>query len=117
MAMMRRGELWWANLAPNTNFNPTFERPILIVQDDTFNESRLNTVIVVGLTTNLELARARGNVLLSAEDDYGLKKDSVVNVTQLVTVTKRLLERRIGRLPDWLMDEVNFGLKLVLHLD
>ena len=112
---MQRGELWWANLSPAQESNPGFERPVLIVQDDTFNQSRLNTVIVVGLTTNLELARARGNVLLEA--DHGLSKDSVINVTQLVTATKRLLVRRIGYLPDWLMDEVDLGLKLVLHLE
>ena len=112
---MQRGELWWANLAPTQESDLEFERPVLIVQDDTFNQSRLNTVIVVGLTTNLELARARGNVLLGA--DYGLSKDSVINVTQLVTATKRLLVRRIGQLPDWLMDEVDLGLKLVLHLE
>ncbi len=114
---MKRGELWWANLAPpNSDSSLGFERPVLIVQDDTFNASRLNTVIVVGLTTNLDLAKARGNVFVPADQEYGLKRDSVVNVTQLVTITKGLLVRKMGIIPSWLLEEVDLGLRLVLHL-
>ena len=87
---MQRGEVWWTSLPDPIGSAPGYRRPVLIVQADTFNRSRINTVIAVVLTSNLRLAVAPGNVRLSARDT-ALPKDSVANVSQVITVDKSLL--------------------------
>lgn len=110
-----RGEVWWADLNEPRGSEPGYRRPLLIVQADAFNRSRLNTVLAVVLTTNLRLVDAPGNVLIPAKNS-GLPKDSVANVTQLVTVDRNYLDDRVGRLPPRFMSAVDAGLKLVLGL-
>jgi mRNA interferase MazF len=94
---MRREEIWWASLPSPTGSGPGYRRPVLIVQTDEFNASRIRTVVVVALTTNLKLAAARGN-LLCGRRETGLPKDSVVNVSQVLTIDKSLLVERAGHL-------------------
>lgn len=84
---MQRGEIWWAELPAPVGSEPGFRRPLLIIQSDDFNRSSLQTVIGIALTTNLRLVNAPGNLLLPAVES-GLAKDSVINVTQLLTVDK-----------------------------
>lgn len=115
MTEVRRGEIWWADLAEPRGSEPGHRRPVLIVQADAFNRSRIATVLCVVLTSNLRLVDAPGNVLLPASR-AGLPKDSVANVSQLVTLDRAFLDERIGRLPSGLLNAVDSGLKLVLGL-
>jgi mRNA interferase MazF len=87
----------------------------LIIQDDAFNRSQIQTVIVVVLTSNTELAEAPGNVLL-VRKATGLPRDSVANVSQIITVDKSLLTERVCSLPSDLQEQVDEGLRLVLYL-
>ena len=112
---MRRGDVWWASLPLPTGSGPGYRRPVLVVQTNPFNESSIRTVVVVTLTTNLNLARASGNVLCRRRET-GLPKDSVANVSQMLTLDKRLLTERVGRLPPRLFEHVEDGLRLVLGL-
>ncbi len=113
--VIQRGELWWASLPEPAGSEPGYHRPVLMVQAEAFNASRIATVSAVGLTSNLNLAQAPGNGLL-ARQASGLPKDSVANVSQLVTIDKAFLTERIGRLPPGLLEPVDAGLKLVLGL-
>lgn len=112
---MRRGEIWWASLPEPSGSGPGFRRPLLIVSANSFNDSRINTVIAAVITSNLRLADAPGNVRLPAKGT-GLAKPSVVNVSQVITVDKSLLTGRIGRLSPRLLAEVDDGLRVVLSV-
>jgi mRNA interferase MazF len=112
---VRRGEVWWADLGEPRYSEPGYRRPVLIIQANNFNASRIQTVVVAALTTNLALARSPGNVLLPAEC-AGLARESVVNVSQLFTVDRRFLTDYIGTLPAWLQRSVDDGLRRVLQL-
>lgn len=112
---MRRGEVWWASLRKPRGSEPGFRRPIVIVQSDEFNASRIGTVVAVILTSNLVLAEAPGNTVVRPRDS-GLPKASVANVSQVVTINKRFLTERTGELPRRLMAAVDEGLRLVLSL-
>ena len=112
---MERGEIWWAELGVPGGAEPGFRRPLLIVQADAFNRSRIATTIGVVLTTNLRLAEAPGNVLIPATDS-GLPRDSVANVSQVVTVDKALLADRVTKLPSRYLRAVTDGLRLVLSV-
>ena len=112
---MWRGDVWWADLQPPLGSGPGFRRPVLIVQDDSFNSSGIRTAVVAMITGNLRLATAPGNVLLSASLAI-LKVDSVVNVSQLFSVDRTLLTDYVGSLPDTLLKKVDNGLLLVLGL-
>lgn len=112
---MYRGEIWWANLPEPSGAGSGYRRPVLIVQDDTFTQSRISTVIVVSITANTRLAEAPGNVLLPREAT-GLPKDSVANVSQIFTVNKRFLEECVASLPEHLQQEVDEGLRVILYL-
>ncbi len=113
--VVQRREVWWADLEEPLGSEPGFRRPVLVVQADSFNRSRLRTVIGVVLTSNTRLLDAPGNVLLPVRNS-GLPKDSVANVTQIVTLDEAYLSERIGRIPPKLMAHVDAGLKLVLDL-
>nr|WP_200900296.1 type II toxin-antitoxin system PemK/MazF family toxin [Rubrobacter aplysinae] len=113
--VIRRGEIWWAGLSGPEASEPGYRRPVLIVQSDEFNESRIGTVIAAALTTNLRLAEAPGNVPVEVEDT-GLSRESVVNVSQLVTVDRSFLVERAGRVEDRVMLRVDDGIRLVLAL-
>jgi len=112
---VRRGDIWWATLPRPTGSGPGFRRPVLVVQSDAFNTSRIETVIVAAITSNTDLARAPGNVRLEATQGR-LPKDSVVNVSQLATLDRRILTEHIALLPDESMARVDAGLRLVLTL-
>lgn len=112
---MQRGDIWWASLPEPAGSGPGFRRPVLVLQADDFNRSRISTVVVAVLTSNLALAQAPGNVLARARRT-GLPKDSVVNVSQLLTVDKRLLSKKVRALDSATMAEVDDGLRLVLAI-
>ena len=112
---MKRGEIWWATLPTPTGSGPGFRRPVLIVQSDPFNESRISTAIVAVITSNLELAEAPGNIR-TARNESGLSKPSVINVSQVLTIDKSLLTERVRALPAATMMRVDNGLRLALAL-
>ena len=107
--------MWWADLADPGASEPGFRRPLLIVQADSFNRSRLETAIAVVLTSNLRLLDAPGNVLV-ARRASGLPKDSVANVSQVITIERDMLTDRAGKLPAEIMSAVDAGLRLVLSV-
>jgi mRNA interferase MazF len=113
--VIQRGEIWWADLAEPRGSEPGYRRPLLIVQADAFNRSRIETTIGVVLTSNLRLVEAPGNVLLSQRAS-GLPKDSVANVSQVVTVDRAVLTERAGRIGADLLAAVDDGLRLALAL-
>lgn len=112
---MQRGEIWWADLADPQGAAPGYRRPVLILQADAFTQSRIATVIVVIVTSNLRLASAPGNVFVSAHES-GLPRDSVINVSQLVTLDKTVLDAQVGHLSARTMTAVEDGVRLVLDL-
>jgi mRNA interferase MazF len=112
---MERGEIWWAELPDPTASEPGFRRPVVIVQSNAFNRSRIQTIIAVVLTSNLRLVEAPGNVLVPASDS-GLPKDSVANVSQVITLDRKFLTERCSRLPAHLIKSIDDGLRLVLSL-
>ena len=112
---LERGGVWWAELEPPTGSAPGFRRPVVIVQADPFNRSTLQTTIAVVLTSNLRLADAPGNVRLTARET-GLPKDSVANVSQVITIDRQVLTECVGTLPDRHLRRVEDGLRLVLGL-
>ena len=112
---MRRGEVWWADLPEPAGSEPGYRRPVLIVQADDFNRSRLRTVLAAAITSNLALAHAPGNLSLPRRS-AGLERESVVNVSQVVTVDKRFLIERAGELSGSRLRQVEEGLRLVLGL-
>jgi mRNA interferase MazF len=109
------GQIWWADLPEPRRPEPGFRRPVLVIQADSFNRSQIQTVIVAVITSNLSLAGAPGNVLLPARSS-GLPRDSVVNVSQVLTIDKRFLTEHAGILPSRLQSSVDLGLCLVLQL-
>lgn len=112
---MIRGEIWWASPRAPSGSDPAYRRPVLIVQADSFNRSKINTVITVAITSNLRLAQAPGNVRL-AKRQTGLERDSVVNISQVVTLNKSFLIERVSRIPITKLQDVDEGLRLVLGL-
>jgi len=112
---VRRGELWWANLPDPIGSGPGYRRPVVIVQADPFNASRLKTVIVAALSSSPWIGAAPGNVHLPMRTS-GLHRDSVISVTQLLAVDKDFLLRRIGELPPSKLHQLDDGLRLVLAL-
>lgn len=112
---MKRGEIWWASLEQPRGSEPGYRRPVLVVQADSFNESRIATVLVAVITSNLALSEAPGNVRISKSDSK-LSKASVVNISQILTLDRKYLSKRAGRLPNVVMNRVSEGLGLVLGL-
>jgi mRNA interferase MazF len=113
--MVERGQVWTADLGEPEGSEPGYNRPVLIVQSDAFNRSRLHTVIGVVLSTNLRLVDAPGNVLIPAKAS-GLRRDSVANVSQLITVDREFLIEQAGRIRGQFLEDVENGLRLVLGL-
>ena len=113
--VVTRREVWWADLGDPRASEPGYRRPVLVVQADAFNRSRLRTVIGVALTSNTRYLDAPGNVLLPPART-GLPRDSVANVTQLVTLDEDYLIERSGQISRRLMRHVDAGLRLVLDL-
>jgi mRNA interferase MazF len=111
--VISQGEIWWADLLDPTGSGPGFRRPVVVVQGDSFNRSRIATVLCVPLTGNLKWASAPGNVLLETRLT-GLPKDSVANVSQVVALDKSLLTERAGKLSRAKTDLVLAGIDVVL---
>jgi mRNA interferase MazF len=115
MVAVERGQVWWADLEEPRGSEPGFRRPLLIVQDDAFNRSRIRTVVAVVVTSNLRLLDAPGNVLLPAKTS-GLPKDSVANVSQVITLDRDFLVEPVGKIMGRILKDVENGLRLVLSL-
>jgi len=111
--VISQGEIWWAELPSPRKSGPGFRRPVLVVQSDSFNRSQIATVVCVPLTSNVKWALMPGNVHLSARST-GLPKNSVANISQLITIDKTLLTERVGRLPGTKLELVFAGIDLVL---
>jgi mRNA interferase MazF len=111
--VISQGEVWWADLPEPSGSAPGLRRPVVVVQGEAFNRSRIATVVCVPLTSNLRWAEAPGNVLLTSPVS-GLPKDSVANVTQLVTLDKATLTDQVGMLPHAKLELVLFGIDVVL---
>lgn len=112
---MRRGEIWWSALGSPSGSEPGYRRPVLILQTNEFNESRLRTVVVAAITSNLRLADAPGNVRCRPQET-GLRKTSVVNVSQVATIDKKNLHEKTGRISGRLLARIEDGLRLVIGL-
>jgi mRNA interferase MazF len=113
--VVERGQVWWAELGEPDGSEPGYKRPVLIVQSDAFNRSRLHTVLAVVLSSNARLVDAPGNVLLPAKVT-GLPKNSVANVSQIITIDRDFLTEPAGRVRGQLLKDVENGLRLVLGL-
>lgn len=113
--MIRRGEVWWASLGAPRGSGPGYRRPVLVIQSDAFTRSNIDTVMVAAISSNLRLGDAPGNVRLTRRESK-LARPSVVNVSQVLTIDKRFLTERIGRLPDPLLSRIDAGLRLALAL-
>ncbi len=111
--MIAQGEVWWAELRQPLGSEPGFRRPVVVVQGDAFNRSSLRTVVCVSLTSNLNWSDAPGNVLLLARAT-GLHRDSVANVSQLVTLDRAALTERVGALSASSLELVLAGIDVVL---
>lgn len=113
MVTISRGEIWWADLAGPSGSEPGFRRPVVVVQCDAFNRSNIQTVVCVPLTSNLGWADAPGNVILPSSSS-GLVKDSVANVSQIITVDRKSLTERVGRVPAGKLEAILNGIGIVL---
>jgi len=112
---MKKGEIWWASLAKPKGSEPGYRRPVVIVQSDDFNRSRIQTCIAAVITSNLRLEAAPGNFLITKRTS-GLHRDSIVNVSQLITIDKGFLTTALGQLNQAQLLQLDEGLRLVLQL-
>lgn len=113
MVIPGQGEVWWANLAEPSGSAPGYRRPVVVVQSESLNRSRISTVVCVPLTSNLKWRDAPGNVHLSARST-GLPKDSVANVSQIVTLDKPDLTERVGKISNRNLEAILVGIEVVL---
>ena len=113
--VIQRGEIWWASLPEPAGSEPGYRRPVLVIQSNDFNRSRIATIIAVAITSNLKLAQAPSNVLLPRKST-GLAMDSVANISQVITIDKSFMIERIGSLPTYILEQVADGLRLVMSL-
>jgi len=112
---MERGEIYWVNFGVPIGSEPGYKRPAVILQSNTFNQTRIRTVICVVLTSNLDLLEAPGNILIERVVS-GLPKDSVLNISQIYTVDKQSVEQKIGRLPERYMHRVDASIRLIMDV-
>ncbi len=112
--MIRQGEIYWLDLGEPSGSAPGYHRPFVVIQNDMFNRSPIDTAVVCALTSNLRRAEAPGNVLLQPRE-AGLSKQSVVNVSQIYTVDKQELTEKIGTLSPKRVLEILEGVQLVLQ--
>jgi len=113
---MIKGEIWWADLPKPIGSVPGKRRPVLIIQNDQINKSKINTVIVAAITSNLELGKAAGNLLLEKSDSH-LGKSSVINFSQIVTIDKSWLSESVGMLNKSILKIIDEKLKLMFDLE
>ena len=110
-----RGDIWWADLPEPRGSEPGYMRPALVVQANSFNTSRIRTIIVAVVRSNLKLGSLPGNVLITRRAS-GLPHDSVVNVSQVFSIDRQFLGDYVGTLPARVQAAVDAGLRLVLEL-
>ena len=113
--VIKRGEIWWAELPEPIGSGPGYRRPLLIIQSNDFNKSKINTIIASVITSNIRLSAAPGNILLSTQKSK-LPKESVINVSQLITIDKSFLTEKVNTLSSSIMANVDEGVRLVLQL-
>ncbi len=113
--VIKRGEIWWAEIPEPVGSEPGYKRPLVIIQSNEFNNSNINTIIAAVITTNIHLAAAPGNILLSAKKSK-LPKKSVVNISQLITINKSFFTEKVHTLSNKVMEQIDNGIKLVLKL-
>ncbi len=113
MVEVAQGDIWWAELPEPAGSGPGFRRPVVVVQGNPLNRSRIGTVVCVPLTSNLTWADAPGNTLLAAKAT-GLPKDSVANASQIITIDRSFLAERVGRLGPKQLAQVLHGIDVVL---
>ncbi len=112
--VIHQGEIYWIDLGDPIGSSPGYKHPHVVIQNNVFNQSRINTVVVCVITSNLKRAKAPGNVLLN-DGEGNLSKQSVVNVSQIFTVDKSELEEKIGKLSSKRVNEILAGVQLVLE--
>jgi mRNA interferase MazF len=112
---VKRGQIWWTELPEPKGSEPGYRRPVLIIQANEFNISKISTVVVVAITSNVKLAESPGNVYLS-KIKSGLSKDSVVNVSQVLTLDKGFLMEEVSTIDNPTIRQVDEGLQLSLSL-
>jgi mRNA interferase MazF len=113
--VIERGDIVWADLGSPVGSAPGKRRPAVVIQSDKYNQSRIATVVVAGVTSNTQLAELPGNVFLPANAS-GLRRDSTINVSQISTVDLSQLSESVGRVPSYLMGEVDAGLRRILDI-
>lgn len=111
--MIRQGDVWWADLEAPSGSNPGFRRPVVVIQSNSLNRSRIATVICVPLTSNLKWSEAPGNILLKAKET-GLPVDSVANVSQVIAIDKKQLTTQVGTVTPAHLSGIFSGLDIVL---
>ena len=114
--VIQRGDIFWVDFSPGKGSEPRGRRPGLVIQSNALNESRLNTVLMIAITSTLKFGELPGNVSLK-KGEANMPKRCVINVTQLKSVDKASFVEKIGTLSDQKMDEVEEGLKLVMDID
>jgi len=112
--VINQGDVYWAELGEPSGSRPGYRHPVVVVQNDIFNETKISTTVVCGLTSNLRLAKMPGNVMLTC-GEANLPKDSVVNISQVITVNKHDLQEKIGSLSRKRVLQIIDGLKLLLE--
>ena len=112
---MKRGEIWWASLPEPAGSGPGLRRPVVVISSNEFNKSLIKTCVVAVITSNLRLGEAPGNIYLSKKQS-GLSKESVINVSQILTIDKSLLTEKVKFLPNKTILDLEIGLKLSLGL-
>jgi mRNA interferase MazF len=111
--VIEQGDIWWADLREPIGSEPGFRRPVVIVQANEFTRSRIQTVVCVILTSNINIANAKGNVLLPGAVT-GLPKDSVANISQILTIDKTFLTEHVGSLDSDILNQILDGIELLL---
>lgn len=112
---MKKGEIWWASLEQPRGSEPGFRRPVVIVSSNDFNKSKIQTITVAAITSNIRLAEAPGNFKLTKKGS-GLNRESAVNVSQLLTLDKSFLSEKSGKLNTKQNQLLNYGLQLALNI-
>jgi len=114
--MIKKGSIYWVNLTGEMSPGEQGSRPCLVIQNDVLNKSRLNTTVVVAITSIPAFGKLPGNVIL-AKGVANMPWEGVVNVSQVMSIDKKKIEAKIGTLPGYLVTKVSDGLKLIMELE
>ena len=113
--VIRKGSIYWVDFSPGKGSEPIGRRPGLVIQNDILNDSNINTVIMLAITSTMKFGELPGNIVLK-KGEANIPKNCVINATQIKSVDKKSVKEKIGTLPKKRMDEVYAGLKLVMNL-